>query len=176
MSLKPHGELTAEIGKSLKFEDYDVYYDHGTSSENVGRIISYFGSKNAQGTQLSYLDIAIVEKNSNKVFALIEIEETSDKPKTLLGDIFGVLLGEHITFQGKSLDVGEWTTLIIFGFANMLHHERRQYILEKVEKIKAAMDSGNSKIGQVVIEDFSDGKSLLESIPAMLDKLLRGEL
>ncbi len=73
MNLKPHGELTAEIGKGLKFEDYDVYYDHGPSSENVGRIISYFGPKNAQGTQLSYLDIAIVKKNSNKVITLIEI-------------------------------------------------------------------------------------------------------
>jgi hypothetical protein len=51
--------------------------------------------------ELSQLDIAIVEKNSDKVLALIEIEETNDNPKTFMGDLFGVFLGDHIRFQGE---------------------------------------------------------------------------
>ena len=85
---KSHGQLTAEIGNSLKFERYDVLYDHGISSTSVGRIVSYFSDKNERGTQLSYLDIAIVKKNTDQAVALIEIEETANRPKTIIGDIF----------------------------------------------------------------------------------------
>ena len=39
--MSKHGELTAEIGKSLKFDGYDVFYDHGTAGDNVGKIVSW---------------------------------------------------------------------------------------------------------------------------------------
>ena len=36
--MSKHGELTAEIGKNLKLEGYDVFYDHGEPSPSVGRL------------------------------------------------------------------------------------------------------------------------------------------
>src|SRR5688572_26650416 len=84
---KRRGQWTAEIAERLKleFQDPDVFYDHGDSS---GRIVCYFGDNNKRGTQLSYLDIAIVKKNRNQAIALIEIEETANRPKTIIADIF----------------------------------------------------------------------------------------
>ena len=173
---KSHGQLTAEIGKSLESEGYDVLYDHGVSSKTVGRIVSYFSDKNDRGTQLSYLDIAIVKKNTNQAVALIEIEETANRPKTIIGDIFAFLLGERIVFQGKELEVGNSTTLIILGFSKLQHLKHNQYILEKVEKAKSALGTKNCEIGKVVIETYSDKENLLSLLTSLLDQALNGEL
>jgi hypothetical protein len=171
VNAKSRGELTVKIGKSLKFEDYDVFYDHDMSSENVGRIVSYFGD-NERGSRLSYLDIAIVEKNSNKAIALVEIEETNDRPKTLIGDAFGVLMGEIVAFQDKPLKVGQWTTLIIVGFCKVSHERRNQHIRDKVEMAKSVLGTKNSAIGKVVIETFSDDSDEME-LSKLINKIFK---
>jgi hypothetical protein len=167
-NMKPRGQLTAATAKHLqdllKEKGYDVLYDHGDpSNENVGKIVSWYGSVITKEARLSFLDIAVVKQNSQKTFVLVEIEETTNKPKTLLGDVFGTLMGEHITFRGKhkrELHVGAWTTLIVIGFSKMPHEELNQYILDKVEKVKSALATRNSEIGKVIIETFSDEKEL----------------
>ena len=88
---KSRGQLTAKMARKISayWEEhgYSVLYDHDPSSENVRKIVSSFGEQPyGRGTQLSQVDIAIVEKSSDRVFALIEIEETSDKPETFLGE------------------------------------------------------------------------------------------
>jgi hypothetical protein len=35
-----HGETTAKIAEGLQFEGYNVFSDHGTASEYVGKIVS----------------------------------------------------------------------------------------------------------------------------------------
>jgi len=112
--MSKHGEITADIGKSLKYEGYDIFYDHGTSSKNVGKIVSTLEKDYDREDELSQLDIAIVEQNSDKVAVLVKIEETSDRPKTLLGDIFGILLGKHIFYSStrKSSRSKIWKTRI----------------------------------------------------------------
>ncbi len=101
--MSKHGELTAEIGAKLTFDGYDIFYDHGTSSENVGKIVSTLKKEYGRDDELSQLDIAVVEQDSDKAVLLVEIEETSDRPKTFLGDIFGVLFGNHIYFRRREL-------------------------------------------------------------------------
>jgi hypothetical protein len=172
---KSHGQLTAEIGKSLEIEGYDVFYDHGLSGKTVGRIVSYFSDKNERGTQLSYLDIAIVKKNTTQAVALIEIEEKANRPKTIIGDIFAFLMGERVVFQGKELEVGNSTTLIILGFSNLQHLKHNQYILEKVKKAKSVLRTKNCEIGEVVIETYSDKDKLHTLILSLLDKAFKGE-
>jgi hypothetical protein len=176
MKMGKHGELTTEIGKSLKFKGYDVFYDHGTASENVGRIVSTIEKEYGREDELSQLDIAIVERISDNVVALIEIEETADRPKTFLGDILGVLFGEHISFKGKELRIGDFTTLIVVGLSKAHHGKRNQYILDKVKKVKATLGTKNSAIGRVVIETFSDEMELSTRLPSMLDRAFKGEL
>jgi hypothetical protein len=176
LNKKSHGQLTAEIGKTLELEGYDVFYDHGISGKTVGRIVSYFSDTNERGTQLSYLDIAIVKKDTNQAVALIEIEETANKPKTIIGDIFAFLMGEKVVFQGKELEVGNWTTLIILGFSKLHHLKHNEYILEKVENAKSALGTKNCEIRKIVIETFSDKETLSGVLTPLLQEALKGEL
>jgi hypothetical protein len=114
--------------------------------------------------------------SSNKVIALIEIEETNDKPRTSLGDVFCTLVGDQINFREKSLSVGRWTTLMIVGFSKEPHVKRNQHILAKVERIKPALSSKNSSIGKVIIKTFSDEAKLPALLLYELDKVFKGEL
>ena len=71
--------------------DLDVLHDHGPKKgNNVGEIVSWSRpeSESRRGTALSQLDIAVVDHpDAKKVIALIEIEESEDKPKVLLADV-----------------------------------------------------------------------------------------
>jgi hypothetical protein len=181
-NVKSHGRLTVETAQHLqdflKDRGYAVLYDHGDSSDkNVGTIVSWYGDgkKPERETELSQVDLAIVELGSNKVIALIEIEETNDRPKTLLGDVFSVLLGDQINFREKSLSVGRWTTLLIVGFSKEPHVKRNQHILSKVERVKPALSSKNASIGKVIIKTFSDEAKLPALLLYELDRVFKGE-
>ncbi len=70
-----HGFLTAKIAREIspycKELGYQVLYDHDPASDTVGKVVSSFGDlPYDRNTQLSHVDIAIVEKLSDKVFAL----------------------------------------------------------------------------------------------------------
>jgi hypothetical protein len=95
-------EMARKISQNWEARGYQILYDHGSSpDENVGKIESWFGEHYNREAQLSQLDIAIVEENTHVAYVLIEIEETTDKPKTLLGDAFGTLMGATSAFAGS---------------------------------------------------------------------------
>jgi hypothetical protein len=178
--MKSHGELTVKLAEriSLDWEDrgFNLLHDHGPASENVGKIVSTIMKEYRKEDELSQLDIAIVKQGSNKVAVLIEVEETTDKPKTFLGDIFGVLFGECICFKRKVLDVGNFTTLLVVGIKKTNHKNRNEYILDRVNRVKASLGTQNTKIGKVVIKDYTDEAELLGKFPSLLDKAIKGEL
>jgi hypothetical protein len=176
-NMSKHGETTAEIGKNLKFEGYDIFYDHGVAGEYVGQIVSTIEKKYLRKDELSQLDIAIVEKNSDRAIALIEIEETNDRPKALLGDILGVLMGEYIYFRRKQkISVNKHTALIVVGKSKVSDEKRNKYLRKKVMKMKSSLSTGNSKIGKVVIKTFADEKELSTLLLSLLDRAFKGEL
>ena len=152
MTTKSHGQLTARIANQLqlKFKAYNIYHDHGGAEGGAGRITSYFGKKE-RAYLLSFIDIAIVERESNRLVALIEIEETEDKPKTLLGDAFCALMGEGVKYHDTDLTVGAWTSLIVVGVSKLLHATRAEYIFEHLEAARAGLGTGNARVGHVVI-------------------------
>jgi hypothetical protein len=181
--MKAHGELTAWIASKIsddwKKRGYDVLYDHGAKSNdaNVGKIVSWFGDKYVREAELSQLDIAIVKENSGEVFALIEIEETADRPKTFLGNVFGMLMGEHIMFCGKrELIVDKDTTLIIIGQGKVRHQERNRYLQDEAMKVKQHLSTANSVVGKIVIDIFTDEDGLSALLPSVLDGAFKGEL
>jgi hypothetical protein len=173
------GALTAKIGfeLSLHFKDkgLDVLFDHSRSTNNVGRVVSWFeydtDADYKRGVLLSYVDIAIVKQNSNDVVALIEIEETNITPKILLGDVFGVLMGDHIRFPKRKtpeLVIGKDTILIVVGKNEGIPKKHIKYVRDKVEKIKPALGTKNAEIREVFIERFSNEADLFA---LLIDKL-----
>jgi hypothetical protein len=171
---KSHGELTVKMALKLSgyWEEggYKVLYDHGPSNESVGTIVSIVKKEYHREDELSQLDIAIVKQGSNQVAALIEIEETTDNPKTFIGDVFGVLFGEYICFKRKELHVGDFTTLIVVGFNKTNHKDRNEYILDQVNRVKTSLGTQNAKIGKVVIKTYADERELIAQLPSALDR------
>jgi hypothetical protein len=125
---------------------------------------------------LSQLDIAVVERSSNRVLALVEIEETTDRPKTLLGDIFGVLFGEHVSFKRTELTVGPFTTLIVAGIGDAVFEKRNQHILERAERAKPYLGTRNSAVGRIIVKVFSDGAEFSDKLPAEVGLIVKGAL
>ena len=178
---KSYGRVTLKAAETLsgyyEAKGYDVFYDHDSTKVNTGKIVSWFGERHSRESELSHLDIAIVEKGSDKALVLMEIEETNDDPKTLLGDLFGVLLGDHISFRGeREFQVGEYTTLIVLGKSKVLHRNRNEHLREESMKIKAGLRSANAAIGKIVIEPYADEKGLYTLLSSLLDRALEGAL
>ena len=180
MDNKSHGQITVKAAETLfgyyATRGYDVLYDHASAKDHIGKIVSQFGDRYGRDVELNQLDIAIVEKSSDKVFAIIEIEETNDNPKAFLGDLLGVLLGDHISFRGeRELAVGEYTSLIVLGKSKVTHKKRNEYLREQGMKIKSNLSTANSVIGNIVIETFADERGLYALLSTVLGKVLRGE-
>ena len=89
---RKRGPITKKIAPILrqkfKSQDFDILSDHGTrgvdSDQLLGKLQSWFDKDDGKKIFLTHLDIALVSRNSNRIIALIEIEETSDNPKLLL--------------------------------------------------------------------------------------------
>jgi hypothetical protein len=182
MGMKAHGELTAWIASKIsddwKKRGYDVLYDHGTKNNdaNIGKIVSWIGDKYIRESELGQLDIAIVKESSGQIFALLEIEETADRPKTFLGDVFSMLMGEHITFGGKrELTVDKGTTLIIIGQSKVRHQERNKHLQNETMRVKFHLSTANSVVGNIVIDTFTDEDGLSALVPSILDKAFKGK-
>jgi hypothetical protein len=180
MDHKAYGRMAVKVAETLsgyyEAKGYDVLYDHDSTKENVGKIVSWFGEKYSRETELSQLDIAIVEKGSDRALALMEIEETNDTPKTFLGALFGVLLGDHISFRGeRKLSVGKHTTLIVLGKSKVMHKKRNEHLREEGMKIRANLATANSTIGNIVIDTFADEKGLYTLLSSVLDRAIKGE-
>jgi len=173
------GQMTARIAEKLsRYYDkklFKVIHDHALKKENkvyddnspieennVGEIASWFGleENRSRRTRLSQLDIAVVERNTDKVFALIEVEETINKPKTLLGDVFAALWGNYFTFGDVSnhcaLSIGNWTTLIVMCKDSDDDKDRIGFLNNNVETLIAAQSGEYPLIRKVFIESFTD--------------------
>ncbi len=172
-----HGALTAKIGDfldtTLKPRGYDVFYDHGQPGDNVGSIVSWFGEGDVpeRETELTQLDIAVVEHRTGHVILLAEIEETNDSPKGLIADAVATLIASHIAF-GKAhqpLHVGDWTTLLVLGKGPEEHRSRNRHLTDRVRAAKSALGPAKAGIGRVVIGSFETKADLeaklLEMIP-----------
>lgn len=177
--MKRHGELTAQLGELLAHRfsgrGYEVLYDHGLTGENVGTIVSWFERADgfSREAELSQLDIAIVDVHTQSAVLLMELEETNDRPKTFLGDLFGTLMGDGIRFAGsKELVVDEHTTLLVAGVSRFDHHLRAAYLCDKVYAVKPALSSGNAQIGAIHIQTFADDERLVEKLAGAVEALI----
>ncbi len=179
----PSGELTAQIARQLSTEleprGFEVLFDHGQHgidcAERLGEIVSWFGDSYDRGSRLAVLDIAVIFRNSDKVAALIEVEETTQNPKVLIGDVMATLLGEHMKFQGKrDLEVGEWTTLIVL-VKDKAQKPRAvtEFLEKKLKELKFCLSTANAHIGRLVVLTFTDTSDLKAKLKAQIEEAIR---
>jgi len=179
-----HGILTAKIARALSPEleaqGFDVLYGHGQlgtdSSDRLGKLKSWFGPNYRASAVLADLDIAIATRDTDQLIALVEVEETTSKPKVLLGDVLATLLGGHITFQGKRhFHVGEWTSLIVLARStNPAHQSRIAFLEAQANHLKSKLDIPNAKIGKVVIRGFQNELELEQMLRELIQTTIVG--
>lgn len=103
-----HGSMTRQIGQKLeaalrlhreRYPRIELFYDHGLRGNlAVCAPTAYMGRRQGPDAKLSELDIVLLHRGS--VFLLIEIEESQARPKTVLGDVFGVVLSDRVSIRG----------------------------------------------------------------------------
>ena len=130
-----HGKRTRQIAERLeekllaypnRYPGVKIFYDHGDSfKESVCQPTSYIGRRYGADATMSGLDIVLVHKG--KVFLLVEVEESQVRPKTILGDIFGVVLSERVRIKAKSYPI-ENATMIVAMIVNSKGQQAEKYI------------------------------------------------
>ena len=176
------GELTAkaarELAISIQYPNFDVLFDHGDTSidppDQVGNISSWFGDEYSSKSQLALLDIAVVDRHSDRAIVLVEIEETSSNPKVAIGDAFGTIFGDHITFQGtRHLSVGDSTALfVLLKDGDRAQHKRLDYLQNQIARLSKCAKSGNSVIGQIIFDFFKSEEDLSRKLHEFVKKCL----
>jgi hypothetical protein len=173
-----YGALTTIAAKGLASRfggaGLEVLCGHGAAGveppDQLGKLKVWFGSKYAARAILADLDIVVVESATDRAIALVEIEETTCKPKVLLGDALAALLGSSVTFQGKRhLKVGHWTRLIILArSANPAQQARIAFLSEWVNHIKAGLDTPNAAVGRIIFRTFQNEAALMGELEQLV--------
>jgi hypothetical protein len=169
-----HGALTMQMARVFHQEfngqGFDILHDHGErgidSPLRLGKIRSWFGDTYRSGTILADLDMAVVSNDSDRVYALIEIEETTYKPKVILGDVIATLVGNGIKFQSRrDLQIGKWTTLIVMVHdASQSHLDRIPYLAKQSNYLRENLLTPNASMGRIIIDTFIDLTQLEEKL------------
>jgi len=117
---KSHGINTKAIAEQLKqmldanpdrFKNVKLFYDHGDSSkQEVCQPTTYMGRRYGADATLSAVDI-VVTKGSDVITA-VEIEESTIRPKTIIGEIFGIVLARNMRILDKFYSIKNATIII----------------------------------------------------------------
>jgi hypothetical protein len=104
-----HGKNTAELGRRIRRridragrKDLEIFFDHGIKNESK-RPVPYFGSYGTS-TSLAFVDIAVINKDTNRVLVLCEVEEEGANPKRIIGDCFNIFLSDSVWIGKRPYD------------------------------------------------------------------------
>jgi len=171
---KKHGKITADLGdllsrsNDLEKLNYFAVYDHGKGGEDsVGVTYAYLGDHAKMDNRLSEIDIAIIEKKSNKAILLIEIEESGDNPKKIIGAAMATLLADGLSLKsGQKLAIGSPTTLMVLAKGEGDEHKKRIQTIETRMKQLISIEGFNKemKIEMINLELYQDPAFLPEKI------------
>lgn len=117
---KPHGLNTRAVAEKLteminaggkRYDGIRIFYDHGDSSNlQVCQPTTYMGRRYGHDATLSGVDIVVLKDNN--VIVAVEIEESKVRPKTILGDIFGIVLADKMRIKVKPYPITNATVII----------------------------------------------------------------
>ncbi len=163
---KKHGVNTVAVAEKLKlqleknperYKDIRVFYDHGDSSKpEVCQPTAYMGRSYGNDATLAATDIVIL--NGSKVLLAIEIEEYSVRPKTVIGDIFSLVLADRIRIKGKPYSTEDLFIVVAVAASNKgkqsLKFKRLERHIDKYLKVFATNDVKKVRILTCPIDDM----------------------
>lgn len=184
------GALTAQAARrlSMKFDSLglDVLCAHRdrrvgrdeSSHVRLGQIISWIDLEFKPSSRLAYPDIAIVDRTSNKVILLAEVEESKAQPKLVITDLFATLLGDCVTFgpdHKEVLKVGPWTTFVLLAKSTgkASGEEQLKSLAGKLNEVRKCLTTAaNASVGQIIIDTYRSEPELGEKLVTQTEKAL----
>ena len=177
-----HGQRTRQIAERLeeklradpeRYSGVQLFYDHGDSSKTeVCQPTSYMGRRYGVDATLSGLDIVLVYRG--RVFLLVEVEESQVRPKTILGDVFGVVLSEHVRIRGRSYPIGD-ATMIVAMIVSGKGQQADKYIrLER--NLRKYLNMLRSAMPQTRVDKIRIVTSDSEDLVRRIERLVRLEI
>ena len=163
---------------------FQLCYDHGAAPD-AQQIVVWYGDTYAPPfrlQKLAHLDIAVIQRKSSRVLALIEIEDTTDNTKTLVGDLMVTLLGSGIAIgQQAHWSLGSWTALIVFAHiatpARQQAYQRRfDYLQAEVSHLLPHIGTNNAQIGRVILDSFVTQTELDDKLQRYLHEIIQHSL
>lgn len=163
---------------------FQLCYDHGAAPD-AQQIVVWYGKEYAPPfrlQKLAHLDMAVIQRNSSRVLALIEIEDTTDNTKTLVGDLLVTLFGSGIAIgQQTHWTLGPWTAFIVFAHvatqARQQAYQRRfDYLQAEVSKLLPHIETNNAKIGRVILDSFVTQTELDDKLRRYLHEIIQNSL
>jgi hypothetical protein len=173
-----NGDMTWRVAQELKkMHGVAILHDHGQKETDPGKIYSYLkddeNKKPKRDNILGDLDIAVIY-DKNKVHALIEIEETTAKPKVILSDILAILLGNAISSLGKDYAVDEQTVLIVMVHdVTQSHCKTIAHLAKQINLMKKNLTTINASLGRIMIEPFKDYEQLKDILTREIEAKFR---
>ena len=166
MSGKYTGEMGFDLYEKYRNTNYEVYYDnHGEEhikGPNSCNPTPFFDECSNAST-LSYVDIAVIDKRSDRAIFVCEIEEGGAEPKKIIGDIMNIVLSDQIRIKGRDYCY-EDNFVFILGLKVNPNGDRT----EKAETIRKKLLQINEKVGNkkidLILVFAAEAKDLTENV------------
>ncbi|RLF63625.1 MAG: hypothetical protein DRN33_03750 [Thermoplasmata archaeon] len=170
------GEYTGKLGYSLykKYLDsaHTVYYAHSgkeNDEPNLCHPTPFFGECSNAST-LSWVDIAVVNKKTDSVELIAEIEESGAEPKKVIGDVVNIMLSEQVRINGKDYGYGDITFILGVKVNPEGDSEKKtRRICKKLAEINEK--TGNKNMEIIPLFD-SDIKALTRKVEREIERRL----
>jgi hypothetical protein len=149
-----------------------------SSGLRTGQIISWMGTDFKASSRLAFPDIAMVDRASEKLILLVEVEESKAQPKLVIADLFATLFGDHITFgrnQKEDLKLGSWTSFIVLTKSSGRGSGEQQLriLAARLDEVRKHLTTPNAALGKIIIETYLDESDLTRKLVAHAQKALR---
>ena len=170
------GQETTHLGERLthKLKEVDdsliVYVGHGKRSTSK-KVQTFMSEKINNGTRIADIDIMISKPNGDILF-LVEIEESSAAPKTILGDVFSILFCDGVQADNKKFKPSPQTEVIIGTHYNSDGDKASQF-----ELIKKRIEFFTNRVGSLNVSSirFIYEDSLCKAI-STIEKIIIKEI
>lgn len=166
------GDLGYRLYKKYKNTAHDVYYAHSGNEgdePNLCHPTPFFG-EHSKASTLSWVDIAVVNKNTVKIELIAEIEESGAEPKKVIGDVVNIILSEQVRIKDNDYEYGD-TTLILGAKENPSgdREKKTRRICKKLMEINE--NTGNKKMEIIPIFD-GDVEALAQKVENEIERRL----
>ncbi len=164
--------LTEYIRDNHPTQGYQVYYDHGDSGlhDNVVVIKGFLGDTVTNKNKLADVDVMVANQDY-EILMLIEIEESSLSPKTLLGDVFASIFSTKfaVNVSGRQtyFSVTKQTKLLVAGCVPQKTRNKSNLMIDirsRLEDFSGPDDSiSMDQVDFVIGEDLESCLACLKS-------------